>query len=462
MIMKTNQNKYNEEVVNGFLSNKGKASVYCFEPIDYAAPVAEIIKNVLSKNKGVKIFIAVDSYPTRQKVIGKLDAMGIDKTDIKVLSIDYINAKYRYDYFLTVTIGLNDNYPMLYHLFNGAKFMLSVITKNNMDNTFTNSIRSVLPNINTTVSNTSVRAENIYLPVEEYRHGVIMTDDDKETYEKYVDYITTSVRIFGDISVIEKCRIGDNVFNVSAADVRDSIARNNGWSETLDTSIGFNKQIDDAYNPNSLYERANNFYNITKQRRNLVMDNILKLDAIASICEKHKDKKILIVSKRGEFASLITKHLNDLGIVKCGDYHDSIENAVAVNEYGEPILIKSGKSKGQPKILGAQAISTLNMRLFNNSDINVLSIKNSSSNKLKIGVDVLIITSPLCDGVIALKTRFADIDFRVVPNIVHKIYTIGTIENVTMNKEKESPLIKVIDDNDNFIGYDENSGDIIL
>lgn len=462
MIMKTNQSKYTDEVVNGFLANRGKASVYCFEPIDFSIPVCNIINNVLTKNQDAKVFIAVDSYPTRQKVISQLDSMNIDKTNIKVLSLDYIKTSYRYDYFLTITIGINDNYPVLFHLYNGAKFMLSVITKNNMNNSFTTSVRGILPNINTTVSNVSVRAENVYLPVEEYRRGAILTDDDKDTYDKYVDYITTSIRIFGDINVIEKCRIGDNVFNLSASEVRDRIAKDNGWSEILDTSIPFNKQIDEAYNPNSLYERANNFYNITKQRRNLVTDNVCKLDVIARICEENIGKKILIVSKRGEFASLITKHLNEIGIVKCGDYHDNIENAVAVDEWGDAVLIKSGKSKGQPKILGAQAISTLNMKLFNNSDINVLSIKNSSSNKLKISVDVLIITSPFCDGVIGVKTRFIDVEFRGIPNKVYKIYTIGTIENVTMSKEKETPLIKVIDDNDNFIGYDENSGDIIL
>ena len=31
-----------------------------------------------------------------------------------------------------------------------------------------------------------------------------------------------------------------------------------------------------------------------------------------------------------------------------------------------------------------------------------------------------------------------------------------------MNKEKEVSTIKVINDTENFVGYDENSGDIIL
>lgn len=42
---------------------------------------------------------------------------------------------------------------------------------------------------------------------------------------------------------------------MSGAEVRDKIARANGWSETLDMSVPFNKEVDSAYNPTLLYEK---------------------------------------------------------------------------------------------------------------------------------------------------------------------------------------------------------------
>ena len=46
--------------------------------------------------------------------------------------------------------------------------------------------------------------------------------------------------------------------------------------------------------------------------------------------------------------------------------------------------------------------------------------------------------------------------------IIYRIYCNSTIENDKLNREKECSTIKVINDTENFIGYDENSGDIIL
>lgn len=114
---------------------------------------------------------------------------------------------------------------------------------------------------------------------------------------------------FGDLKTIEKCKYGDEVLNISATEFRNNIAKQNGWRHDLDTNIAFYKQIDDIYNPNILEEKARNFYSIAKLRRDLCTDNVDKLSVINDICNANKDKKILIVSKRGEFAAQITKFL---------------------------------------------------------------------------------------------------------------------------------------------------------
>lgn len=466
--MKTNLIKYIEQVSSGFQSNKGRASVYCFPPISYGQLIVSLIQQYYIKSPGEQVFIVVDSFATRKAILDCIAKCDKVEFNVKILSKDYIKTNYKYQYRFAILVGINDDLAVINHISSQCKFVLAILTRNNMNNAFTAEVRHLLPAINTTVSDISVRSDSIYSPVEENRIGIDLTPEDRELYDKYSEYVSTSISIFGDVANIEKCKYGDPSLNISGSEYREGIARENGWNSEIDTSNDWGKRIDEVYNPNTLFERANNFFNITKQRKDLLTDNAAKIEHIIRICLDHKDKKILIVSKRGEFAANITKYINgvfeETKELVCGDYHDCIDKAILYDSAtGLPILIKSGKNKGQPKEIGAQAISTLNMREFNNSAINVLSIKNSSDIKLEIAVDVVIYTSAFIDDIMALKTRFTNVTFNGVPTKLYKVYCKGTIENKHLLNQKESPLIEVIDDVNNFnIGYDETTGDIIL
>ena len=187
----------------------------------------------------------------------------------------------------------------------------------------------------------------------------------------------------------------------------------------------------------------------------------LELDVIEKICRDNKDKQILIVSKNGTFASEITKYLNNKGI-SCGNYHDCIDDAVLVDDNGIPILYKSGANKDKPRVVGAQYQSSANEKRFNNKTINVLSIKCSSNVKLKIACDIVILTSCLYDNIIDVKTRFTNVTFVGIPTKVYRLYTNNTIENEKLNTEKVNPTFTIINETENNIEYDENSGNIIL
>ena len=114
--------------------------------------------------------------------------------------------------------------------------------------------------------------------------------------------------------------------------------------------------------------------------------------------------------------------LNENSDIKCGDYHDCIEDAIAIDDMGIPILVKSGVNKGKPRVVGAQAQSSLNERRFNAGYINALSIKSASNIKLKIACDIVILTSSLCDNIIEVKSRFTDIVFNSVPTKTFRVY----------------------------------------
>lgn len=110
--------------------------------------------------------------------------------------------------------------------------------------------------------------------------------------------------------------------------------------------------------------------------------------------------------------------------------------------------------KGQPRIIKSKAISSLNERLFNNDDISVLSIKNSSSDELKIAVDLVIITSPICDNVDELKYRFRGVIFNTIPNIIYKVYMSNTIEESKMLSQKISKFVSITTINNNDENFD--------
>lgn len=454
-------NKLITEVTEGFRRLKGRCGVRLYSPINPAGIVSEIVKRFLNANPLDTVFIAVDSYYTRKSLLESFERYDIPKDKVNILSADYIKLKYRYVYKFVITIGVNDNMEIINHLYGSTKFMLSIITKNNLDNEFNIAIEKLFPFITTTVGVDKVKEDNIYSPVEEELIPAVISDEDFKHYDEYSEYISTSVAIFGDFSNIEKCKHGDKVNGISSSEYRNSVARHNGWSETLDTSIEFNRRIDDIYNPNSLFERANTVYNIIKQRRDLVSDNNAKLEVIKNIVDDNKDKNILILSKRGDFAAKVTKYLNQEKVI-CVDYHDAIEDVIDMDEWGFPNIIKSGVNKGKPRILGAQAQSTRNLASFNKGKYKVMSIKGSSNNKLSVMIDMLIITSPLCNGIYDIKRRFYDIDFNSIPNIVKTIYCSNTIEADKVDKLKNTDLHTVVAQKTNNIIFNENIDGIVL
>lgn len=194
----------------------------------------------------------------------------------------------------------------------------------------------------------------------------------------------------------------------------------------------------------------------------MLTDADSKLDIICDIVGQHRDKNILIISKRGEYAAKVTEAINFKFGYICGDYHDKIEPRSLVDDSGKPILVKDKKSPnyGKPRIVKSQYISSTNERLFNAGKLNVLSIKNTSSEALKISVDVIILTSPLCETIQQIKYRFADLILNETPIKVYKLYMVGTIEEKGLKKEKQTNYHKIIS-NVKFSSSFENIPEIV-
>lgn len=453
--------QFYENVIDKWRSNKGRGTVYCPKAFSYATLIAEVIKRFVDKRPDASIFIVVRLFDLRGNIINELNRLNVNHTRITCLSQNYIRIGYKYNYDLSIFVDVTD-YSIISHLTERSKFAMNIICNNKViPPEELSKLYNILPVVGREIGVEQVRNAIICSPVEEHRIGAMLSSDDKAEYDKQCAYITNTMVIIGDIKNIDRIKNGDKQLGLSGAEVRDKIARANGWSESLDMSVEFNKQIDNAYNPSLLLEKACTVYDIMKKRRDLVTDNAAKLPEILRIVNENIDKKILIISKRGEFAAAITKYLNDNG-VKCADYHDCINKAIAVDDDGVPILVKSGKHKGEPKIIGAQAISSANLRRYESGNINVLSTKNSAVNGLELSCDIWILTSPLCDDIKTIKSRFTELHFTTNPNIIYNIYCNGTIEDTAISKIHSSPIHIIIEDSEKSVFVDENSGNIIL
>lgn len=470
-----------EVIANKWKAQYGVGSVYAINPIDSYELTIYIAKLMLNKNPTCKIFILCADYSNLTKISGLLQQENINAS---VVTSRFVKPNWTYKYDLCVAIGFNVIVDSIAKVIDQSKFKLILLSKVVLEATIVNGLNAKYPIIKDTMTVKQAEAVRASSPVEEWRIGLDLCDSDQELYDKQTNYITQTLNIFGSFDDINRARLGDKLLNISATSVRETIARNNGWSETLDTTIQFNKEVDEYFNPNALFERANTSYNIMRDRQVLLTDNEDKLSAILNIVNKHPYARIIIVSKRGEFARKVTKYLKSNN-VSVGDYHDAIEPMQAVDANGVPILIKSGAHKGEPKIVKARAISSANAKAFAhysecvdgvtdfdlNTDrlqavldkggISVLSIKNSSSAELECTSDVFIFTSSLCDQWKEFKYRFNRVKLGVMPTLLYKIYMRGTIEESALNRTKETTSYTIHEDK-KVITFDENSGNIVL
>lgn len=473
-------------IADKWKAQRGIGSVYAINPIDCYELSIYIAKLMLNKNPTCKIFILCADYDHMSKM-----SVVLKQEDIKatVITSKYVKPQYKYNYDVCITIGFSVILNTISSVIEQSKFKLILLSKVVLETSVLNGLNAKYPIIKETMTAKQAEAVRASSPVEEWRIGLDLCESDQELYDKQTNYITQTLNIFGSFDDINRARVGDKLLNISATSVREAIARNNGWSPELDTTIHFNKDIDDYYNPNALFERANTAYNIMRDRQVLLTDNEDKFKTILNIVREHEYKRIIIVSKRGEYARKVTKYLENNG-VHVGDYHDSIEPIQAVDgKTGIPILIKSGVHKGEPKIIKAKAISTANAKAYNaycdefddtkhnplndsfdtarlsyfldSGGINVLSIKNSSSPDLVGTADVVIFTSPLCDQWKEFKYRFNKLKIGLEPLLLYKVYMTGTIEEAALNKTKETAFY-TIHEKEKVVSFDEKSGNIVL
>lgn len=459
-------NKINELVQEGFLANKGKGSVLAYPPINIGNLLLGTIGKLILKRPEEKILIVLGDYKYKKEIINAIyDRLDLNQGVFLEQHIQFLTQSYAYTklylYTVNILVGVESK-DFIIKSATESKFTLAVITNPKLKLPFFTTVQATLPNINISIGANDLQSAKVNTPVKEYRHPVYLSQEDCEQYEKYTTFIKDSMIVFGDFNMVELCRNGDKNCNVSAMSICTNVAKQNGWSSELDMSVEFNVQIDKIYNPNAIHERAQLIYNITRERKNFVCNYASKIPEIVDIIKSNANKRIVVVSKSGEFANEIADALNKNDIL-CGLYHNEIPSSYMPDETGKPITYKSGIDKGKPKLFKSAALSNYWMQAFVYGHTHVLSMKAASDIKLSIPIDVVIFTTTLIDDIFKFKARFKDCTFNEKFTEIHRIYCANTIEENQIYNERPTNLITICDCNKTEnISIDEQTGAIIL
>lgn len=442
-----------ENAINHWRDEKGIGTAIIPHPLNDKLMVLGVLQRVFSRSPTSNVVIVTNSFSERQIItefITQQENSEENNEEFKAL-LKSGNLKVFTDAY--VVNNLHNKYPNLciwyqpdgcckemIDFISNCKFKLVVLNKIFSNYSDLLALYNVCPLLND-FQVAEVEQIRLSTPVEETQIGIDIPIDSNvfELLNYYNEYITTSLNIFGSFDIMQQANVGNQSMNISSTQICYQIAQENGWNEHLDMNIEFNLEIDRLYNPNNLKERASKTYEIIRDRSKLLSDYEGKLDVILNIVRENKDKKILIINKRSEFASAVTDYINNLSdTIICANYHDKVENIPAIDINGTPIFYKTGSRKGERKMMGAKAQKTLNVERFNLDFINVLSTNNSPDKDLAIDVDVVIITSPMCENIKSYMYRLSKIYFRLKRIYLYSLYCRNTIEQKMIEKKELS------------------------
>ena len=439
--------------IDHWRDDKGIGTALIPAPLNDKAMILGVLQRIYSKTPDIISLVVVNNFTERSELIEYLTHQEdeennnefkklIDSKIIKIFTINFINRDdFNMKVNVTIVYHCEEISKNLFNLLNNSKFKLVVLNKLNLSGEDITKLYSVCPLLSDFKQN-EIDAVRISTPVEEMRIGVKIAED-SETYkllQYYDEYISTSINIFGSFDNIELARIGYAAANVSATQFCYHLAEENGWNEHLDMNIDINVQIDALYNPANIRDRALQTYDIMRKRTRLLTDCDAKLNEILKIVEENKDKHILIINKFGEFAAKVTKYINDMSETEiCGNYHDRVEPIPAITINGNPVYVKSGPQKGERKMLASKAQKTLNEARFNAGYLNVLSTNNAPDKDLCVRIDIIIITSPLCEDIESYIYRLSNV---VYPNNTIKLYSLYIKDTIEEKRLKNKTISK--------------------
>jgi hypothetical protein len=377
-----------EEAAKKWLLNKGEGTILLAQPLNIYDFLCLILDKMISKRELLTALIVVENY----KVITYIKDYLTTKSIHKDLYIDAIACKririYTQDYCKTYNFRIGEHVNLISFTgeldwvktmditkFVGRDFMLQII--NDYPNSYiqNNVLRDNAPAI-FEIYRSAIEETILTSPVrEEEVIEVDLSQEDRELYDRYTEYINTTIRIFGSYDTINKCMLGDKILGISADSFLNDVARSNGWTDIKDKNNIYYDEIDAIFNPFILRERIKIFNEITRKRKDLVFGNKNKIPEIIKIIDMIGDgNRVLIISETSEIAQRIATTINEYYKQdRVLEYHNKLENIPMYDNHGIPIVYKSGAKEGQIKLLGSEGQKSNNLKKFNLSKSAILS-----------------------------------------------------------------------------------------
>lgn len=461
------EEELHEKSVYQWRMNKGIGTFIIPAPLDVLKPLLMILPAMYNKSPTMETDIVVADFVDKDKVkdylLHKSEPVHsnvysnlITKGLIKIRTVIEATVSFTY---------LNPNLVVIYNpkeclycyigLLDKAKFKL--ILSSNLFTGKLEQLNNLVPRVGS-YNQASIDEIRSSRPVKETLVPLVIDEDSnlKKKLDYYNKEISTAISIFGDFDTIKMARLGNINTNSSSMAVCYNIARQNGWNENLDMTIQFNVEIDELYSPNALKERASGIYEIIRSRSLALASSDEKLSYILKIVEDNIDKNILIINKHGDFANEVTKYINDnTHYNSCYNYHDKVENIPAIDDNGNEVLIKSGVNKGKPKMLGVKSQKNLAQKLMNKGAIHVLSTNAAPDKDLAVNIDVVVITSPLCDTIETYLYRLSKVEFAKEIQL-YTLYYKGSLEEKKLDERVVPPTHTILNKTEIEVKSDNN------
>ena len=430
---------------------KGKGTALIPKPLDDKVMILGVLQRIYSRSPTNTTIIVTNTFNERQSILEFITHQEDEENNAefkKLIETKKIKL-FTIDFLLKNTGCFRPHLMILYHLESISDTIIHNVQLSLFNLVIINKLLTSdemfklykVARMLEDFKHNEIEELRLSTPVEETQIGVLIDEnsDDAKLLNRYNEYVSTTFSIFGSFDIMQQARVGNPQLNISANQICATIAQENGWSERLDMSVEFNRQIDALYNPMNLKERATQTYEIIRLRSQLLSDYNDKLETILDIVQQHHNAKILIINKRGDFANLVTTYLNtNSENVICGNYHDKVENVPAVDDNGNPIYYKSGPKKGERRYMAAQAQKTYNEKAFNAGKLNVLSVNNSPDKELFIDVDIVIITSPQCESLKNYMYRLSNISFNRNKLKLYTLYIKNSIEEKMLTDKERT------------------------
>lgn len=440
-----------DEAITAWRTNRGIGTALIPPPLDDKLFVLGVLQRYYAATPDNKCIIVTPDFNERSKIIEYLTTKNVDEEnneEFKELIKNRNILVFTQDYIEKIEKNINNKFVIWYRptsislktivFIRNSIFKLIVLNKrleNPNDMLFIYNNAPLIP----TFTQANIDEIRVSTPVEEMLIPIDIIPDspDEKLLNYYNDYITTSFNIFGSFEIMKEANTGNQSLNISSNQICYNIALENGWNEHLDMSIEFNQEIDKLYNPMNIKDRAFTTYEMIRNRSQLLSSYDGKLEYIKDIVKENLDKKILIINKRASFASKVTEYLNNNSeTIICLNYHDKVDYIPAVDINDEPVFYKSGQNKGKRKIMGSKSQRTYAEGKFNRGDINVLSTNCSPDKDLNIDIDLIIITSPMCESIKSYIYRLTKCNFNNSGLKLYSLYCKNTQEEkLIQNKE---------------------------